>query len=135
MLRIIVTGDRNWHCTEIAARVLDSLRAKHGEEFVIVHGDCPSGVDRAFRNGCMMRGIKHDPFPAQWADSGKSAGPRRNAEMIAEGADYAIAIHRNIARSKGTRDCAARCVNARIPVYLIDGVNPDRRLTRTDLEG
>jgi hypothetical protein len=130
---VLITGDRNWRCTQVAARVLDSLAGRHGDNLELILGDCPSGVDRTFRNGCIMRKIKYREFVAHWDLYGKAAGPIRNAAMADSGADYAIAVHRNIERSRGTKDCVKRCFECNVPVYLIDGTNPDRKLTVEDL--
>lgn len=108
--------------------MIRSLIARHGKAFTIVHGDAP-GVDTAFRTACRRLGCTHEPHPAAWETYGNAAGPIRNTEMIASGVDYAIAVHRNLSRSRGTRDCVRQCLDAEVPVYLIDGVNPDRKLT------
>jgi hypothetical protein len=49
-----------------------------------------------------------------------SAGPIRNAKMVAGGADMCIAFHRAISSSKATKDCARRAIAAGILIYLID---------------
>jgi ABC-type sugar transport system substrate-binding protein len=50
--------------------------------------------------------------------------------MVAAGATLAIAVHRDLAGSRGTKDCVRRAIAAGIPVYLIDSedVRP-RRIT------
>ncbi len=58
-------------------------------------------------------------YPANW-DLGKAAGPIRNAEMVAAGADMVIAVHRFLPNSKGTKNCVSLALKAGIPVYLID---------------
>ena len=130
--RIIITGDRHWTCADIAAHVLAGIRAKLGTDVVIVHGDCPTGVDRSFRYACEAMGIPHEPHPADW-HLGKKGGPIRNSEMVRLGAAYAIAVHRTLARSRGTRDCVRKCLGAGITVWLIDGGDRPRRLTEDDL--
>jgi hypothetical protein len=49
-----------------------------------------------------------------------NAGPTRNAEMVAAGAEMCIAFHRRLAWSRGTKDCVRRAIAAEIPTYLID---------------
>ena len=46
-----------------------------------------------------------------------NAGPIRNAEMVALGAEMCLAFHRAIAASRGTKDCARRALAAGIPTY------------------
>ncbi len=132
--RIIVTGSRSWPCPDIARTTLASIRSRIGDNFVVVHGDCPTGVDRSFRDACIEMGIEHEPHPVSWDLTGPAGGPARNGRMVSLGAEYAIAAHRSIARSKGTKDCARKCMRAGIPVYLLDGKNPARRLRVEDLE-
>ncbi len=55
----------------------------HYEVTEVVHGNC-SGADRDAGGYAMGMGLKVTPFPADWEQFGKSAGPMRNQEM----ADY-----------------------------------------------
>lgn len=52
----------------------------------------------------------------------------RNQTMVDDGADLCIAVHRFLAKSKGTKDCARRAIAAGIPTYLVvsDAVAPER---------
>ena len=121
-MRIIITGDRNWYSTELARRVLGRLVARYGREITIVHGAAP-GVDQSFANVCEAIGLAHEPHPADWDRLGRKAGPVRNAEMIETGAGLCLAFHRNLERSKGTRDCVRRAIAAGIPAWLVDSEN------------
>jgi len=131
-MRVLITGDRNWNCRAIADRVMRSLKQRHGKDLVVFVGDA-EGVDKAFRTACRRLGVRCEEFKADWT-IGPGGGPKRNAAMVARHPDFAIAVHRQIARSKGTRGCAKLCMDADVPVYLIDGVNPDRRIGPGDLE-
>jgi hypothetical protein len=51
------------------------------------------------------------------------AGPIRNAEMAAAGAERCLAFHRAISSSNGTKDCARRAIESGIPTYLISSVS------------
>ncbi len=120
MIRVLVTGDRNWYCGEIARRCVAELIRRHGVSgFLVCHGGA-NGVDRAFRDACVTAGATHEEYAADWS-VGKSAGPARNARMIAAGATYCLAAHQRLASSKGTRDCVVRCLKAGIPVWAIEG--------------
>ena len=37
-MRILVTGDRHWHCDDLAEQVLNRLLARYGPGLTIVHG-------------------------------------------------------------------------------------------------
>ncbi len=147
-VRILITGSRSWSCIPLALRIVARIRDKLGADLVIVHGDCPTGVDRSFRLACEELGVEHEPHPADWDSVGDgvevhhwtgrsydpSAGPRRNQAMVDLGADYAIALHKSIAYSRGTRDCVRRCLDAGITVWLLDGTNETHKVKREELE-
>lgn len=117
VFRVLVTGDRHWDCPRLARDVLDLIAAKVGE-VTIVHG-AARGVDKSFDTAARMVGFVVEPHPADWDKHGKAAGPRRNAEMCEAGADFCIAVHRDLNGSKGTKDMVRRCLADGIPVYLI----------------
>jgi len=128
--RVLVTGDRNWPCRLGVDRILARLRGRYGDGLVIVHGDCPSGVDAAFAVACRVAGIRQEPHPADWDRHGKAAGPIRNREMAESHPEFCIAFHRCLARSRGTRDCVGHCIKAGIPVYLLDAEDAEPRRLR-----
>ena len=105
MKRILLTGSRSWKCTTLAARIID---------------ECPTGADLAFDLTAKAAGVAVEPHPADWESYGKSAGPRRNKEMVDAGATLCLAVHKSIKYSKGTASCARLAIAAGIPTYLID---------------
>jgi hypothetical protein len=120
MIRVIVTGDRGWYCLELARRVVGRLCDRYGRDnLVVVHG-CAAGVDTAFDHAAKLAGVKIDPNPADWDRYQKAAGPIRNGEMVAAGANFAIAVHKDLKASKGTKDCVHQCFDAGIKVFLFD---------------
>jgi ABC-type sugar transport system substrate-binding protein len=127
-VRVIISGDRNWFCPDLARRVVARLVARHGE-VDIVHGNA-RGVDAAFADAAREAGCGVCSFAAAWDEHGKAAGPRRNQEMINEGAEFVIAVHRSLAWSRGTRDLVTRALAAGIPVYLIDSEEGEPRRLR-----
>ncbi len=127
MTRVIITGDRNWDY-ETADEIVARLKERHGD-VTIIHGGA-AGVDRAFATAGAKAGCEVIRFNADWQTLGKAAGPIRNAQMIACGADFVLAFHRFIRNSKGTKDCCRQAMRAEIPVWLIDGEgNEPRRVT------
>jgi hypothetical protein len=105
--RIIVCGGRKYRDS---GRVYMVLEEYVGLNPTIVHGDY-SGADRlADREACEL-GLAVEPHPADWSQ-GRKAGPLRNQEMIAAGADLVIAF----AGGDGTADCVRRARKAGIPV-------------------
>lgn len=123
MTRLLITGSRSWLC---AQRVWDVLDAWHdttraaGGVLTVVHGGCPRGVDLHATLWCRRRrtdpSVVEEEHPADWATHGKAAGVRRNAEMVAAGADACLAFIRD--NSRGATHCARVAEAAGIPVTI-----------------
>jgi YspA, cpYpsA-related SLOG family len=146
-MRVIVTGDRAWYCAYLSEEIVGRLFVRYGPSLVIVNGGA-TGIDRSFAEACGDLGVEQEAHPARWAELDATAavirydkrnrpynvaaGPRRNAEMIAAGAEMGIAFHRAISSSssKGTKDCARQAIEAGIPTYLInsEAADPKRLL-------
>lgn len=122
MTRILVTGSRSWRdAPAIGAALFDYLDA-NGEwrdgipalDVILVHGGCPKGADAMAaawaREFCVEQEV-HNP---DWRRYGRSAGHRRNAEMVAAGADVCLAFIRD--GSAGATGCARFAEAAGIPV-------------------
>jgi hypothetical protein len=118
-MRILITGDRHWHCYELAEAIIGRLITRYGPDLVIIHGGA-CGVDQSFAVSCRKLGTKAEPHLADWKGLANVAGPERNREMVESGADLCIAFHRTLATSKGTKDCVRRALAAGIPVWLIE---------------
>jgi hypothetical protein len=124
--RILVTGSRDWpdgRRNRVGA-TLASIVIERGWNVVVVHGGCPTGAD-AFASAYVRKvaellaqhkaegSVTEEVHPADWATHGKSAGFRRNAEMVAAGADICLAFIRN--GSKGATHTADLAEKAGIP--------------------
>lgn len=57
---------------------------------LIVHGACPTGVDRIAHEWAFDRGVDLVLVPALWKPHGKPAGPRRNKLMATLGISDAL---------------------------------------------
>ena len=133
MVRVLVTGDRNWCPRELARQVVVRLKVQYGDDLILIHGGA-TGADITLADAAGKAGIRCKSYPADWTAHGKGAGPRRNAEMVAAGADFALAFHRDVAGSRGTKDCCRRCLKAGIPVWLFDREDATgKRLSLEDL--
>lgn len=126
-MRILVTGDRNWECTSVAREVLNYWMSCNLKDFCIIQGGCPTGVDFAFRQVAHYMGCPVETFPANWDLYGKKAGPIRNQQMVDTYPDACFAFHKDIKRSKGTKDCLKRALKAAVPCFLIDSSYSERR--------
>lgn len=120
--RVLVTGSREWHSPAVVATALDaeaSLADSQGLTLVVVHGACHTGAD-AFADAWARRnGRQVERHPAQWgrrADGtyDKTAGPRRNRQMVSLGADVCLAFL--TPSSRGGASTAQMAERAGIPV-------------------
>lgn len=128
--RILLTGSRNWTDEDALLFALNHaaeplIRARRGP-VVLVHGDCPTGADAMADEYWSLRHEIHPDWyaeperhPAAWKRHGRAAGPLRNREMVALGADVCVAFIRN--GSTGATGCAAFAETAGIPVLIYRG--------------
>ena len=127
--RILVTGSRDWEDENriAGALLLVASRVAATRSITIVHGDCLTGADAIAHRVALHYEWCPEPHPADWPQHGKAAGPIRNAEMVALGADVCLAFFREGAANKGTSNCVALAEKAGILVLRIeDAPKPDR---------
>src|SRR4051812_19337534 len=107
-MRIIVTGDLNWYAPDKGEQGVNPLIPRDGPGLVVVHG-APTGIDRSFAEACDEVGVEQEAHPARWEELdhpeavirydkrnrsyNANAGPIRNAEMVAGGAEMCLAFH------------------------------------------
>lgn len=111
-MRVIVTGGRDW--TPVGHnplyRVLDELKPT-----VLIQGGCPTGADFWARQYARDHDLHLGTFYADWKKHGRSAGPKRNSEMVNAGADVVVACP----GGKGTEDCTYKARLAGIRVVEV----------------
>jgi hypothetical protein len=123
MTRLLVTGARDWTDARLVHHELNRAITRlcpmypDGVDWdtrglVLVHGACPTGADFIANEWAIVNFIDVDPHPADWNRWGKAAGPRRNSEMVALGADLCLAFIGP--KSRGTVDCADKAAAAGI---------------------
>jgi hypothetical protein len=111
--RILVTGSRDWDDPQELRLALIGASVPH-LPVVVIHGACPTGADAMAAEWAADYGVRTEEHPADWGRLGKAAGPTRNAEMVATGADACLAFIR--AGSRGATGCADLAGQAGIPV-------------------
>lgn len=90
--RILVTGSRTWTDHEEITFDLAGLTLLHKDRpLIVVHGAASAGADHFAHLAAREIGLREEPHPAAWRQYGKAAGFRRNAEMVALGADVCLA--------------------------------------------
>jgi hypothetical protein len=118
MKRILVCGGREYANRTRVYQILDAVKVKY-PELLIIQGDC-RGADRMAGDWATSRKVPMEVYPALWEQHGKSAGPKRNQQMLDTGIDAGIAFHSNIAESRGTADMVRRLKKAGLPVWILD---------------
>lgn len=116
-MKVIVCGSRHWTCKRTICKVLDKLMGLYKSYVTIVHGGC-RGADRIAGIVAQENGFPTVVFPADWSKHGRAAGPIRNAEMLAAGADLVLAFHDDENLGRGTADMVRRAMAADVPVMV-----------------
>lgn len=93
MTRVLVTGSRHWPDKAKVHAVLEALEAEFGIRYTVVHGACPTGVDKIADDWAIEHGHPREPHPARWeSEHGRGAGFIRNSEMAQSGPDVCVAF-------------------------------------------
>lgn len=115
---ILICGSRDWSNKDIIKQEL--LKFKNISK--IIHGGCRGADILAGQVGKEL-GIPVTVFEADWNLHGKSAGPKRNQQMIDEGKpNFVLAFHDNINESKGTKDMINRTIKHNIDYKIISSI-------------
>lgn len=129
---VLGCGDRNWKDPRPIRFVLETLFRQFRTPFTVIEGQCPyGGADKLIAEWATQRkkaGVVHVPMPADWVQLGKSAGPRRNRQMLErlltddDPDKMVVAFHPNLMMSKGTLDMVTLAEGVPgLPVWLFDG--------------
>lgn len=103
-IRVLVTGSRGWTDTSIIHKKLVEVAAANpGKRFLLIHGGC-RGADLLTKIEALRLGWTDEVYTPNWEKYGRSAGLRRNVDMLVLGKpDTAIAFC--LDRSPGTMHC------------------------------
>jgi len=123
--RVLVTGSRDWPTPGVVWAALNDVQAEvlpTGWPLIVVHGACPTGADAhagqwAAVAAQFTTSVRAEAHPADWRPGGildRSAGFRRNAAMVALGADACLAFIKD--GSRGASHTARLAEAAGIPV-------------------
>lgn len=114
--RVLVCGGRNFDKTLI---LVTWLRALHEiDPFSVVIEGGANGADRLARSWASLNDIPVSTYYAHWDLYGKSAGWRRNQQMLDEGKpDLVVAFP----GGKGTADMVKRALAYGVRVIRVDG--------------
>lgn len=116
MPTILICGDRNWDDREMMEYTLEMFEGIPNLTFV--HGDA-RGADKMAGDILTKMGHKVVAYPADWDKYGKKAGPIRNRTMFEQAKpDLAIAFHKEIWNSKGTKHMVNLLKEKGVPVTI-----------------
>lgn len=120
-MKILVCGSRKWTDKWTIAHWMSTTMSRSLTR-ELVHGDAV-GADRLAHE--VANELFYDEiylYPAQWAEHGRSAGPRRNALMLEKhpDVDRALAFLTKGDPCRGTWDMIHRAIACGIPVTIIE---------------
>ncbi|MEJ7648631.1 MAG: DUF2493 domain-containing protein [Nakamurella sp.] len=117
--RILVTGSRYLTDRGIVEELLNLALVRCGsyEDTVLVHGGA-GGADLLAAEAWQTWGLRQEAHRADWNRYGRSAGPRRNIQMVALGADLCVAFF-DEQPNRGTTHCSDIAERAGIPVIRV----------------
>jgi len=80
-MRVLVCGGREFGDRKLLHDTLDNLTI---QPTIVIHG-AARGADSLAAAWAYEKGIPTWPFPADWEQFGRSAGIKRNLQMLAQG--------------------------------------------------
>lgn len=117
-LALIICGARDWKHINPIRRDLKTLQ-KIYDILIVIHGAAP-GADQLGALVADNLMIPVDPVPAEWEKFGPGAGPIRNGRMLNKLLKFkadkklVLAYHKDLSKSKGTKDMVKRALDAAI---------------------
>lgn len=117
--RVLICGDRHDERGTLVFRYMKKIREHYGCENVTVLTGGATGVDRNAAFFAPVLGFNLVVRVAKWTKYGRRAGPIRNRVLLDLKPDMVIAFHRNLDKSKGTRDCVTEAKKRGIKVKVV----------------
>lgn len=123
-----MTGGRDYRHRQIVEDVLDGLvrrllKAEPGKRVKLHCGMCRTGADAHAVAWAKFRNYAIQPYPADWDAYGKSAGPRRNRQMVLalwnlKQAGETVWFAR-FWGGDGTENCTGYAIRAKLPMVVV----------------
>ena len=121
IFKVIIAGSRKYDDYETLREKCDTILSKKfadpNVQVIVVSGGA-TGADSLGERYAVERGLQIERHPADWDKYGKSAGPRRNAEMAAV-ADALIAFPKQDEPNKGTLNMIETAKAKGLPIRVI----------------
>lgn len=116
-MKVIICGSRRWTDRNYPLILLTVQSLPPGT--TVIHG-AAAGVDTLAQRAAAECRLSFVSCPAAWDSFGKSAGPRRNQQMLEMRPDLVIGFTDNVKQSIGTMDMIGRAVRAGVPTFLMN---------------
>ena len=126
--RVLVCGSRDFRDRGLVDAKLDEVRERLGGVPMRVISGAARGADSLAADWARRNGVPCDEYPADWDHYGRSAGYRRNEQMLAKGRPHLVVAFPQ-GESRGTRMMMDIAAKAKVAVEEIDPVS---RTTLTD---
>ena len=126
--RVLVCGSRDFNDRGLVDAKLDEVRERLGGVPMRVISGAARGADRLGAEWAARNGVPCDEYPADWDRYGRSAGYRRNEQMLTEGQPHLVVAFPQ-GESRGTRMMMQIASQAKVAVEEVD---PASRTTLTD---
>lgn len=110
--RVLVCGGRSYADRRSVYVCLDGLIP---QPTTIIHGGA-HGADMIAHDWAVWRQIPRRVFMADWENQGRSAGPLRNARMLAEGKPHLVLAFPG---GRGTADMVRKAKAVGVPVIEV----------------
>lgn len=114
---IVVTGGRDFDDAAFVQRVLDVVHVRQPIS-LLLHGGA-RGADTLAGQWARSKRVDVEVHPARWDDFGRSAGVRRNREMLLRAWDLEVRGLVAFAGGRGTADCVRQARQIGIPVWEV----------------
>lgn len=116
---VLITGARDWNNPGVIRREIQKLIDKYGVDgFILVAGKAP-GADQEAAVVAENLNVHMAEVKALWNTRHRAAGPQRNRAMLALGPDEVIGFHKQISKSRGTKDCIKQAKALAIPTRVV----------------
>ena len=116
MFKVIIAGGRDFNDYELLKKKCDYYLSNLDTDEIIIVSGAARGADSLGEKYANEKNYKIDSHPADWNKYGKSAGYRRNKEMV-DIASAAICFWDG--KSKGTKHTIDLCKEKRIPYKIV----------------
>lgn len=126
MYKVLICGSRTFMDEQAIRAVIQGLKAQYYPKGTLrIISGAAKGADKIAAHIARENGLEVVEYPAEWDRFGRSAGPRRNSQMLQqEEPDLVIAfanvmpVGHGILLTPGTQDMVVKAIRAGVPVQI-----------------